>query len=147
MKKLKTAAQIVAGKKSKRKPIKSIVIAVDFDGTCVKHDYPRTGADIGAVPHLKALTDAGHRLILFTMRSGDGLQRAVEWFSGNNIPLWGINTNPTQTTWTESPKAHAHLYIDDRGLGVPLEIDPDTGLAHVDWSKVSTLIQHLLPIS
>ena len=44
-------------------------IAIDFDGTCVTHDYPEVGKDIGAVPVLKRLIDAGHKLILHTMRS------------------------------------------------------------------------------
>jgi hypothetical protein len=35
----------------------SIVIAVDFDGTCVTHEYPRVGQDIGAVPVLKKLVE------------------------------------------------------------------------------------------
>jgi predicted mannosyl-3-phosphoglycerate phosphatase (HAD superfamily) len=46
-----------------------MIIAVDFDGTCVTHEYPRIGRDIGAAPVLKRLTDAGHKLILWTMRS------------------------------------------------------------------------------
>ena len=49
----------------------SMIIAVDFDGTCVEHDYPDVGLDVeGAVDTLKALVAKGHRLILFTMRSG-----------------------------------------------------------------------------
>ena len=41
-----------------------MIIAVDFDGTCVTHKYPDIGEDIGAVPVLKELVDKGHRLIL-----------------------------------------------------------------------------------
>ena len=49
----------------------SFIIAVDFDGTCVEHDYPAVGLDVeNAVETLRALNKAGHRLILFTMRSG-----------------------------------------------------------------------------
>lgn len=32
-----------------------MVIAIDFDGTCVSHRFPLIGEDIGAVPVLKAL--------------------------------------------------------------------------------------------
>jgi hypothetical protein len=32
-----------------------MIIAVDFDGTCVTHDFPHVGKDIGAVPVLKEL--------------------------------------------------------------------------------------------
>jgi hypothetical protein len=31
------------------------VVGVDFDGTCVTHEYPKIGRDIGAVPVLKEL--------------------------------------------------------------------------------------------
>lgn len=44
-------------------------ICIDFDGTCVMHEFPEVGQDIGAVPVLKKLVEAGHNLILFTMRS------------------------------------------------------------------------------
>lgn len=46
-----------------------MIIGIDFDGTCVKHAFPRKGDDIGAIPILKELVDNGHKLILFTMRS------------------------------------------------------------------------------
>lgn len=103
-----------------------MIIAVDFDGTCVTHEYPDVGKNIGAEIVLKALTDEGHDLILYTMRdhpadSGvrDPLQEAIDWFSQNDIPLFGVNENPTQKSWTTSPKPYAHLYIDDAALGIP----------------------------
>ncbi len=46
-----------------------MIIAIDFDGTCVTHAFPKIGKDIGSVPVLKALTEQGHKIILFTMRS------------------------------------------------------------------------------
>jgi hypothetical protein len=116
-------------------------IAVDFDGTCVKHKFPEIGEDIGAVPVLKKLVEAGHRLILFTMRS-DGqkyenvLADAVKWFEDNDIPLYAVNHNPEQDEWTSSPKAHADLYLDDRGFGVPLLRDDATGRPYVNWEVV-----------
>ena len=59
----------------------SYIIAVDFDGTCVEHEYPNIGLDVeGAVETLRTLNNKGHRLILFTMRSGDKLDKAVKWF-------------------------------------------------------------------
>lgn len=112
-------------------------IAVDFDGTCVTHDYPNIGKDIGAVPILHELLERGHKLILFTMRSGEPLQEAVEWFNQNDIQLYGINTNPTQHHWTKSYKAYAHLYIDDAALGCPLKVVPDkSARPFVDWLAV-----------
>ncbi|MGR2462736.1 hypothetical protein ACUX4R_28165, partial [Salmonella enterica] len=81
-----------------------MIIAVDFDGTCVTHEYPKVGRDIGADACLKRLVAKGHQLILFTMRSGAELEQAKTWFHVRGIPLYGVNTNPSQKTWTESPK-------------------------------------------
>ncbi len=115
-----------------------MIIAVDFDGTCVTHEYPKVGKDIGAAPVLLRLIANRHQLILFTMRSGNELDDAVKWFKENGIPLYGINHNPSQREWTTSPKAYAQLYIDDAALGCPLiHPDPETLIRpYVDWIKV-----------
>lgn len=112
-----------------------MIIAVDFDGTCVTHDYPEVGKDIGAVPVLKELVACGHQLILHTMRSGEQLQHAVDWFAQNGIVLYGIQKNPTQHEWTESNKCYAQLYLDDAALGCPL-IFGKHKRPYVDWEEV-----------
>ena len=120
-------------------------IAVDFDGTCVTHDYPRVGKDIGATPVLKKLTDSGHQLILNTMRSGDELADAIQWFIDNAIPLYGVNENPTQKSWTASPKVYAQLYIDDAALGCPLMFDHAiSNRPFVNWELVDKYIDRNL---
>lgn len=92
-------------------------MAVDFDGTCVKHRYPMVGEDVdGAVSVLKELVRKGHKIILYTMRGGDTLDDAISWFIDNDIELWGINRNPEQYRWSSSPKVFANLYIDDAPL-------------------------------
>ena len=117
-----------------------MIIAVDFDGTCVTHEYPEVGRDIGAQDVLRKLVVEGHKLVLFTMRSGGGLADAVEWFARNDIPLFGINTNPEQGAWTQSPKAYAQLYIDDAALGIPLITKSTDRRPYVDWEKVYGLL-------
>lgn len=113
-------------------------IAIDFDGTCVTHDYPRIGKDINAVNVLKKLVANGHKLILNTMRSGKELKEAINWFKENDIELYGANENPTQKRWTNSPKVYAHLYIDDAALGCPLKMDLSiSDRPFVDWEAVS----------
>lgn len=117
-------------------------ICVDFDGTCVTHEYPHIGEDIGAVPVLKELTNNGHQLILFTMRSGKQLQEAVQWFAENDIPLYGVQKNPTQDSWTDSPKAYGQLYIDDAALGAPLKVDKELSKRpFIDWEQVKNLLK------
>jgi hypothetical protein len=130
-----------------------MTICIDFDGTCVSHEFPEIGHDIGAVPVLRKLVENGHRLILFTMRSdidhvtsndydihgqpGKYLTEALKWFEDHGISLWGINTNPDQHTWTHSPKAYGHLYIDDAALGVPLKVNTKLSKKpFVDWKRV-----------
>lgn len=118
------------------------IIAVDFDGTCVTHAYPYIGKDIGSVPVLKDLVDRGHQLILWTMRSGAFLDDAVEWFSDNEIPLFGVQMNPTQNEWTTSPKAYAQVYIDDAALGCPLSWDPAlSDRPFVNWDTVRKICE------
>lgn len=113
-------------------------ICIDFDGTCVTHEYPLVGKDIGAVPVLKKLAKK-HKLILFTMRSGKELQDAINWFDKNDIPLYGVNENPTQKSWTSSPKAYGQLYIDDAALGCPL-VHNGIERSYVDWKQVEIIL-------
>lgn len=121
---------------------KDIVIAVDFDGTCVTHEYPHTGLDVGAVPVLRELTGAGCRLILLTMRSGELLERATEWFRKNDIPLWAVNENPEQKSWTRSTKVYADIYIDDSAIGCPIKFRDGVRKPFVDWQEVRRLLVH-----
>jgi hypothetical protein len=135
----------------------SLVFGIDFDGTCTTHEFPRIGKSIGAEHVLRKLVDEGHKLVLFTMRSdivnpkgsdnelhlesGNYLTDAVNWFKQRNIPLYGIQTNPTQHTWTTSPKAYCNQYIDDSGLGCPLKFDRTLSQRpFVDWQKVELIL-------
>lgn len=128
-------------------------ICVDFDGTCVTHEFPLVGQEIGASYVLKELVNEGHNLILFTMRSnrtkkkkpadptiqdvtGAFLDDAVAWFAKHEIHLYGINTNPTQKRWTKSPKAYGQMYIDDAALGTPLILSTGNIKPFVDWEAV-----------
>ena len=112
-------------------------IAIDFDGTCVTHEYPEIGRDLGATTTLKTLVDNGHKLILLTMRSGKTLENAKHWFEERGIILYGVNENPSQKRWTESPKVYANLYIDDANLGIPLiKNSMASDRPYVDWKLV-----------
>lgn len=113
-----------------------MVIAVDFDGTVVEHAYPDIGDDVpGAAKAMQTLTKAGYKIILWTMRSGGHLDDAVTWFADRGIELFGIQENPEQKQWTDSPKAFAHLYIDDAAFGCPL-IRPPGKRPYVDWKPI-----------
>jgi len=123
-----------------------LILAIDFDGTCVTHEYPNVGKDIGAVPVLKELVNLGHKLILFTMRDGEQLEDAINWFKDNNITLYSVGINPSQKFWTKSNKCYANLYIDDAALGCPL-IYPNTknekgedDRPYVDWNRIREML-------
>lgn len=120
---------------------KDLIIAVDFDGTCVTHEYPQIGRSIGAEPVLRELVAGGAKIILWTMRDGLELEAAIAWFKDNGIELWGVNKNPTQASWTNSPKAFAQIYIDDAGLGIPLMLSVGVR-PFVDWVHVRMLLFH-----
>jgi len=69
------------------------------------------------------------------------LEDAVNWFKEHDIPLYGINTNPTQKDWTDSPKAYGQLIIDDTALGCPIKVDKTMSQRpYVDWEKVEKLL-------
>lgn len=138
-----------------------MIIAIDFDGTCVTHEFPKIGKDIGAAPVLKRLVENGHQLILYTMRSdreeggdtndntiqdvtGRFLTDAVNWFKENEIPLYGIQRNPTQDSWTTSPKCYAQLYIDDAALGCPLTVSELSDRPYVNWKLVESMFEDIL---
>ena len=116
--------------------IHNALIAVDFDVTVVRLAYHVIGDDAGAVSVLKVLSVNGCWLILYTMRSGALLDKAVKWFRDREIPLYAINENPSQQRWTSSPKIHADLYIDDSNLGCPIRFVDGVKRPVADWTKI-----------
>lgn len=120
-----------------------MIFAVDFDGTCVEHEFPKVGPDVpGAVEVLQELSAAGHQLILWTVRDSKYRQDAERWFLDRKISLWGVNKNPGQAGWSNSTKVYAHYYIDDLALGCPVIdtfVDPDRR-PFVDWQRVREML-------
>ena len=126
------------------------VIAVDFDGTVVDHQFPAVGPDVPcAVDTLRELVAAGHKLILWTCRSGAHLEAAKKWYSDRGIAIAGANCNPEQSAWSTSPKIHANVFIDDAALGCPLLASPTSNRSFVDWAEVREMLFHkgVLPTS
>jgi len=120
--------------------MKSLYIGIDFDGTVVTHKYPEIGEPLeGAIEVLQELMEAGHRLILYTMRSEERLAQAVEYLEENGIELYAVNENPSQKYWSKSPKIFCHMYIDDAALGCPLDF-PENGRPFVEWVELRELL-------
>lgn len=126
------------------------VIAVDFDGTLVEHRYPDIGPDApGAFEWLHKLQDAGAKLILWTMRDGDTLDAAVAHCRDRGVEFWGVNGNPEQrlTGWSTSPKAYAHLYIDDANACIPLLFETGMRRPVVDWHHVGPAVMRTVAVT
>ena len=124
----------------KKKKLENTILAVDFDGTCVAHEFPKVGKEIGAAAVLRELVKEGAKLVLWTVRDKSTLMDAKEWFDKNRIPLYGVNNNPSQIAWNTSRKVFAHYYIDDMAIGAPLIQGDDGARPHIDWQVVRNLL-------
>ncbi len=97
-----------------------LILAIDFDGTIVDDAYPGIGKPkIFAFETLKRLQSEGHRLILWTYRSGKHLDEAVAFCKKNGIEFYAINSSFPEEVFDgeKSRKIHADLFIDDRNIG------------------------------
>jgi hydroxymethylpyrimidine pyrophosphatase-like HAD family hydrolase len=106
----------------------SKVIAVDFDGTIVEHKYPAIGKEmLFAFATLKELQKKGHKLILWTIRTGPLLEEAVNYCQQNGVEFYAVNKNYPEEVVDQntSRKLNADVFIDDRSLG-----------GFIGWSEV-----------
>ncbi|ERJ73237.1 BT0820 family HAD-type phosphatase [Porphyromonas sp. oral taxon 278] len=98
-----------------------MIIAVDFDGTIVRHRYPKIGEELPfATETLRMLIREGHRLILWTVREGKLLDEAIEWCRDRGVEFYAINRDFPEEDATGSGfsrKLKADLFIDDRSFG------------------------------
>ena len=110
-----------------------MIIAVDFDGTIVEHEYPKIGKPIPfAIDVLKKLqNEEHHTLILWTVREGELLEEALSYCSKNGIEFYAANKNyPEEETGDTPRKLTADIFIDDKNIG---------GLP--DWSVIYRTIK------
>ena len=99
-----------------------MIIAVDFDGTIVEHEYPRIGREIPfAIDVLKRLQQQEfHQLILWTVREGELLKEAVEYCRERGLEFYAVNSDFPVDIDIDIPvsrKLKVDLFIDDRNLG------------------------------
>ena len=113
------------------------IIAIDFDGTIVTHEYPRIGKALPLAKEVIELLDSnGHHCFLYTMRDDAELMDAMLYCRENYIPIKGYNESPEQ--FSTSPKQYAQIYIDDAALGCPLKFNPTfSRRPYVDWYEVA----------
>jgi hypothetical protein len=115
-----------------------MLIAIDFDGTIVEHQYPAIGPERPfAIETLKRLQAEHHKLILWSVREGKLLDDAIQWCRERGLEFYAVNRD-----YPEEQKAHnasytrklkVDLFIDDRNLG---------GLP--DWGTIYRMITNHL---
>lgn len=75
------------------------IIAVDFDGTLVENKWPEIGAPIEKnIAKVKAEQEAGAKIILWTNRVGEPLEKALSFCKEQGIHLDAVNENLPEIT-------------------------------------------------
>ena len=115
-----------------------MIIAVDFDGTIVEHQYPEIGKELPfATETLRLLIADQHKLILWSVREGKLLEDAIEWCRERGVEFYAVNKDfPEEKVEYNnhfSRKIKADLWIDDRNIG---------GLP--DWGTIYRMVKERL---
>ena len=96
------------------------IIAVDFDGTLVENKWPEIGAPIEKnIAKVKAEQEAGAKIILWTNRVGEPLEKALAFCEAQGIHLDAVNKNLPEIIkafGTDCRKIFANEYWDDRAV-------------------------------
>lgn len=116
-------------------------IAVDFDGVLVKDKWPEIGDPITEnIELIKRLKADGHKIILWTCRTGFQLAEAVQYLRNNfDLTFDKVNENLTETIIKyggDSRKITADIYFDDRNAGYEqLRVLADLGMTEEEFNK------------
>ena len=98
------------------------IIAVDFDGTLCYSNWPELGEpNTALIEYLRAQQERGNKLILWTCRAGEALERAVSWCHDQNLDFDAVNDNLPEIVeqyGSNSRKITCDVYIDDRAFHV-----------------------------
>lgn len=99
--------------------MKHKVFAIDFDGTiATEHEFPEAGQLIDfAAPVIRTIHDLGGIIIIWTCRSGEALDNAIDFLHKNNIPYDYVNENCgyMKDLYSNDPrKIGADIYLDDK---------------------------------
>lgn len=97
-----------------------MIIAVDFDGTLSMSSYPDIGApNIPLFNLLKEKKEKGAKLILWSCRVGERLERAVKFCEAMGLTFDAVNDNIKEMKeryGTDCRKVYADVYIDDASV-------------------------------
>lgn len=95
------------------------IIAVDFDGTLCENKWPEIGEpNTNLIGYLIEMRKSfGAKIILWTCRVGEMLDKAVNWCSEHRLEFDAVNENLphiVERFGSDTRKIFANVYIDDR---------------------------------
>ena len=97
-----------------------MIYSIDFDGTLCINEYPNIGQPIyKTIIFCKERKAEGHKLILWTCRSGKYLDEAVAWCKEQGLTFDAVNENLPEMIElfdNDCRKVFADYYIDDKNL-------------------------------
>ena len=110
---------------------KTMIYAIDFDGTIVENAFPKIGKlNQEAARFIRSLKARGDKWILYTMREDKYLQEALEFLARHDLAPDAANDNLPEMCefYQNNPrKIFANVYIDDHNAGGLLFAEPAAG--------------------
>ena len=98
------------------------IIAVDFDGTLCKDAWPEIGEPNGnLIYELKIRKQCGYKIILWTCRTGELLDKAIKWCADRGLIFDAINENVPEAIERfggDCRKIYADVYYDDKSVRI-----------------------------
>lgn len=97
---------------------------IDFDGTLFEESpetFPIPGAPkMDMIEACKRIRKAGHKLILYTSRENENLERGLEECRkyGLEFDYFNENLPENMNKWGDSRKVIPDYYVDDRNLSL-----------------------------
>lgn len=96
------------------------IIAVDFDGTLCVNKWPEIGRpNARLIQNLILSKDEGHKIILWTCRTGELLDKAIKWCENKGLVFDAINENVPEAIERfggDCRKVYADIYLDDKSV-------------------------------
>ena len=96
------------------------IMAIDFDGTLCEDAFPGIGQpNWPLILYLKEKQREGSKLILWTCRAGEALEKAVSWCKDQDLTFDAVNDNLPEVIelyGNNSRKITCDYYIDDKAV-------------------------------
>lgn len=109
--------------------LKYKLIAIDFDGTITDlAPHPIIGnIKPNAAKVIRRLKENGAEIAIWTCRGGEDKEKIINFLNHNNVPFDYFNEHFKKSIdmfgEPESPKIFADIYIDEKSLWAPKNID------------------------